>query len=280
MKGGMGSKVQLQPYDVELVRLLGGPFRLLTREQIETLLPGRSKGALNLRLGKLVEAGVLNVRENECGLRFYYLGWFGVKVLDPEGRDERIQRRIKETRTYSDGKLPHLQFVTWVQMKFFTAGREYKDYELVSWIPENAALWNELKKHGLSGEPDGYGEYVKSGTKFHVFAEADRGRYWGEPVRRKLEAYRRYAVSGLSMEHFSADAFRVLFITESKGRAKGLLRRLRSYPADLFWVSHNQDFFKRGLFDAYWTCHGSDVGHSLDEPVDPLPEPPEPSFNV
>ena len=273
----MGGKIHLQPDDVKFIRLLGGTFLLLDEAQAAELFGHRSSDWFRRRLKKLARDQWVNVREpdDERKVRFFYLGRRGQELLDPDSRNVKIQGRIKQARKFSEGELPHLRFVNSVHIKFGAAGRDYKDYELVSWIPQYAALWRALNADGLPVRPDGYAHYRKSGRDFHTFIEADRGSYRGEPVRKKLEGYWRYAASGRSVDHFSTSGFRVLFVTKSARRAKELIRAMSSYPSELFWVSVREEFLSQPLFHPHWQEHSSRVARSLDEPVEPLPEPPE-----
>ena len=269
----------LQPDDMRLIKLLGGTFLFLHEKQIFELFPDRSAGWFRRRLKKLVQDGWLDVRElgDEWTLPHYHLGRRGQNVLDPDSKNPKIQGRLTQARKFGDSELPHLQFSNWIHIKFGMASRDYDDYELVSWIPQYARLWNVLDSHGLSVQPDGYAHYRKSGREFHAFIEADRVRYRGEPMRRKLQGYWRYAVSERAEEHFSARGFRVLFVTEGQRRAKELLKATLTYPPQLFWVSARGEFQSNPLFHAHWKEHSSPVPHSLDEPTEDLPEPPMPT---
>src|SRR5260370_40225295 len=55
-------KLELQPDDLEILRLLNQDFLLLTNEQIRQFFPNRSQRAIDGRLQKLIKAGYLSVR--------------------------------------------------------------------------------------------------------------------------------------------------------------------------------------------------------------------------
>lgn len=176
----MKPKIRLQPDDRKLVRLLSDPFLLLSEKQILELFGGRPERSLTRRLSELEGAGVVNVREidnffGDAKDPFYYIGSEGVKIEEAASKNAKIQDRIRQARKVRDGALAHLRFANWIHIKFGTARREYEDYELVTWIPQYAPLWNVLNEHGLSVQPDGYAHYRKGGRDFHVFLEAERG---------------------------------------------------------------------------------------------------------
>jgi len=277
----MPEKIKLQPDDVELIRLLGATFLLLDRSHIAQLFPHRSERALNIRLTQLVRAGFLNRRQPrdfflDPRKPLYYLGSTGQRILDPDSNDPKIRSRLKQARDFSDTALPHFHFSTSIHVKFFAARRQYPDFDLITWIPQYAPIWAILNRHGFPLRPDGYLHYAKKPLTYHTFIEADRGTYRGQHLRKKLNAYHRYALSGRSMQHFSTPHFRVLFITETPSRAKYLVKLASPYPPDLFLVTTRQLFFSQPLFHPHWSSHSSTCFHSLDEPTEPLPDPPSP----
>ncbi len=273
-----GRRTELQPDDIELLRVLAGPFLLLNHRQIASLFPHRSQAALRKRLKKLARHGFLARREpedpfGEATLEAYFLGP-AAAALSEGTHDPRIGSQIHQARTISDIALPHLRLVSWIQIKFATAGRDYPDYGLDAWIPQYAPFWQILNRHGLAVQPDGYARYAKNRLTFHAFIEADRATYRGLHVEKKLRAYVRYAESGLARDHFSASAFRVLFVTDTTRRRDALLEAMSAFPSDLFWVSLRTDFLGESLFAPYWRSAGSSAPHSLDEPPTPVAPAP------
>lgn len=276
----MRRRVRIQPDDIELLRLLAGPFLLLNHRQIAELFPHRSAEWLRRRLKRLARDGFLGRREPEdplaeSMLEGYYLGHRAVEILSDESRERPLESQVRQARSISDIALPHLRLVTWIQVKFAMAGHHYPDYQLQAWIPQYAPFWGVLNRHGLAVQPDGYARYLKRGLTFHIFIEADRATYRGQHVEKKLRAYARYADSGLARDHFAAPAFRVLFITENTPRREALLDATSRFPPDLFWVTLRTDFLAEPLFAPYWRSAASTAPRSLDEPsslAGPAPE--------
>ncbi len=276
----MKGNIEIQSDDMRLVRFLARAFVMLNENQIAELL-GRPRRTVRRRLKRLVGAGMVSEREaegqgTESRALFYYLGTEGRKLVDPEGKDRKVQGRGAQARKTGTGKLGHMRMAAWIQAKFRTAGREYDDYRFEAWIPEDAEVWEVLLKQGVGLRPDGYARFVKGGECFQVFVEADRGSYRGDELGRKFEKYWRYVSSSFAEKHFGAGEFRVIFVTESEGRARELVRRAKRYGRDIFWVCVMDEFKRKGLFDAYWRCGSSEVRVSLDEVTGQLPEAPEP----
>ena len=263
--------LQLQPADIELVRLLREDFVLLTRSQICELFPGRSIRRTNFRLRKLRQAAYLS-RRYPAGMLvpkipLYYIGPRAAEALSRDPRDPGVLSRRKQALQLRDASLPHLLLVNSVHIKFLSASRHYSDFELLSWIPQYDSVWQTLNQYGFPLRPDGYGEYRKELLTLRFFLELDRGTERGRALHNKLAAYTEYARSGRFEEHFSASGFRVLFIPPTLRRARQLLRAISSHNPDLFWVTPADQFFHQPLFDPHWQCPNSDILYSLDIPL-------------
>jgi hypothetical protein len=278
----MTDNIVLQPDDRELLLLFSRDFLLLSDDAVAHLFPHRSPRALRMRLKKLAAAHFVQLFQPiessflSAARPLYYLGPKGQHILDPERKAARVQLRVKQARSVSVASLPHRLFADAIHITFRRAKWHYPDYTLLEYIPQYDPVWKTLLDHGLSVHPDGYAEYTKAGRTFHCFIEADRGTYRGIHLTKRLQAYAAYAKSGTFQLHFSSDSrFRVLFIATSPGRVRHLLHAARTCDPDLFWVATRQDFDLQPLFQAHWLLIGSSVPHALDEPLEPIPEPPD-----
>ena len=254
--------LKLQPRDLELLRMLLRDFGLLTRRQIGELFPERGLRRTNFRLHHLVQAGYLS-RRLPTGpmlqrIPLYYLGPSAAEALGLESSDPTVAVRRKQAAHLRDRALQHFMLTNSAQLRFLTAGRDYPDYELLSWIPHYDPLWNRLDRFDFRFRPDGYGEFRKDGSDFRVFIELDNATERGAALHKKLAAYHDYVTSGRYKDHFRADGFRVLFIPPTQRRANHLLRAMRLYLADLFWVASFDQFFRQPLFHPHWQSTVSD----------------------
>ncbi len=262
--------LRIQPRDVELLRLLLDHFGVLTRQQICDLFPGRGVRRTNRRLRKLIAAGFLS-RRNPFGyfverIPLYFLGPCAFDALSIEPTDARLAARRKQAAHLRDRALPHFLLTNEVHIKFLTAEREYPDYQLLSCIPGDDSLWNELNQYGFPLRPDAYLEYRKDSLHFCAFIELDRSTERAPRLHDKLAAYNDYAASGRFRDQFAAEHFRVLFIVPTTRRRHYLLRALKQYRAGLFFTSSYEDFFSRSIFEPYWISNASENLLSLSTP--------------
>lgn len=262
------SAVVLQPRDIELLRLLATEFILLTRAQIHRLFSGRSIRRTNFRLRQLRMHGYVSCRFPSALLApripLYYVGPRAGLALGAEPADPKFLARRRQALQLRDGALPHLLLVHSVHVAFLVAARDYPDYELLTWIPQHAPIWQTLNRYDFPLRPDGYGEIRKGQFVFRFFLELDRGSERGRALHHKLNCYLEYDRSGKFKDHFAAPTFRVLFIPPSIRRAGQLLRAMVSAPPGLFWVLPAQEFFSSPLFQPRWQCPGLDGQHPLD----------------
>src|SRR5437667_3617411 len=277
---------ELQPDDLEILRLLKQDFLLLTSEQICQFFPNRSRRAINGRLEKLIKAGYLSLRyPGKLFLRLnrpsYYLATKAIRILRTDPSDKQPLLRSQRSRDFNDTALLHLLFTNAVQIKFQTAGDQYPDCQLESWIQQYDPVWARLNRDGFHLRPDGLAKVWKGDRRFLYFIEADRGTYRGKHLEKRLALYARY-----SSKHpypttfeFKHPRFRVLFIAESPNRATRLLKTFAPYHPDLFWVTSWDPFSQQPLFEPHWRTCDSTTLRALDEPYQlpvELPEPPPP----
>jgi Replication-relaxation len=237
--------IQLQETDKYLIDLLAEDFLLLTREQIQQLIP-RSIRPTNKRLALLVEAKVLSRREPANQLSssppLYYLGEHAAiaRGWDPEPFKER---RIR-AKNFGDSYLPHLHLINSVHIKF----RAYKekDYEFGKWVAYDNPKSDDGRNVSL--RPDGRATFTKHSRSFTYFIEVDRGTERGEAIRKKIEQYHSLEKLG-EWNPSILEWFRVLFIATEVSRAKGLLKL---FPSETFWAATTGDVLSRPLFDEYW----------------------------
>src|SRR5260370_2018007 len=85
---------EIQPDDLEILRLLETDFLLLTSEQICQFFPNRSRRAINGRLQKLIKAGYLSLRYPgklflSLNRPSYYLGTKAIRILSTDPSDKQ-----------------------------------------------------------------------------------------------------------------------------------------------------------------------------------------------
>jgi len=239
--------IYLQERDRYLLELLSKDFLLLTREQIQELIP-RGLRRTNQRLALLAKHGYLARRDPVDRLSpstiFYYLGekaFDALNVDDPQP----IRDRRTRARTFGDSYLRHLHLINAVHIKFLV--NKEADYEFRSWTPYDNTEWEDVP--GLNLRPDGFVKFIKYGKPFCYFLEIDRGTERGESIRKKIRQYAQFDLADRFHAEFKHDWFRVLFITTEASRSLALLKL---FPSKIFWTAPIATVLLRPLFEPCW----------------------------
>ena len=249
----------LQKRDIALIRMLVEEFRILSREQIGELFPMGSISRLNFRLKQLHDAGYLSTRTlakmGKAVKYGYYLGPQAVELFDNPTEKNIAEDVRSQVPQLAESGLAHRMLVDSVHIRFLTAGREYPNCRLVTWVDQYSPWWEDMRKSGAPFQADGYGEYLMLlhfENLYTFFLEVDRGTERGRAIEEKIDRYIQYAESGRYEQQFAARPFRVLFVTTSKGRMRGLVKMMESRTDKLFWITTWDQFKQAKLFDAYW----------------------------
>ena len=147
-----------QSRDVALIRMLAENFRILNGEQIGELFPMGSVRRRNFRLKKLCDAGYLSTRSlvqmGNVTKHGYYLGPRAAELfVNPTERKIVNTIRVQVPQLAESG-LAHRMLVDSVHIRFLTAGREYPEYKLLTWIDQYSPWWQELEKYGVPVQAD------------------------------------------------------------------------------------------------------------------------------
>lgn len=154
----------LHPNDLELLRLLAGPFLLLARRQITELFPKESRRNVNYRLQRMIENGYITKRifpvsYSSPRIPLYLLGPKSAEALGLEPSSPQFTSQRRRALQLRDGAIPHFFMVTSVHIKFLMASQTVPDFELLSWIDQHDPIWGNLNSYGFPLRPDGYAEF-------------------------------------------------------------------------------------------------------------------------
>ena len=136
--------------------------------------------------------------------------------------------------------IQHAVFVAGIHAQLIILTRE-KSFTIPRWV-EGPTLWDKTTtSNGVSLpiRPDAFFTLAwPEGTgRAHYFVEADRGTMAHSRMREKLQAYAAWFQQAQHLKkHPTVKMFRVVTVTETRGRAKGLEAEYRSMmpPA---WLS-------------------------------------------
>jgi hypothetical protein len=226
------SKFQLVPSDLALLGYTH-ELRLATIEQVAALC-GRSYKRTQERLAKLEERGYL-ARLTRRPLRHIYgVGPEGVSLLIEHGYapKELALKRLRYTELKELG-IRHAVFVADVHVKVIQLVRA-RSFQLAKWV-EGPSLWDSVTTSNnvqIPIRPDALFTIARPAGeegRAHFFLEADRGTMAHSRMREKITGYAAYFHQQRHMKKFEGmKRFRVATITETRGRAQGLLNEFRS----------------------------------------------------
>ena len=255
--------------DKALVRLLAEDFRLLTREQIDELLPAKSPGEGDHRVRQLCAAGYLSSRpcpeserRTEVG---FFLGPRAWELFDDPAEKGVLMSLHKEAADIDPSQIRRRLLVDSVHIRFLTASRHYPECQLLTWVDRYSPSWQSLRDYGVPVEADGYGEYIllmRFDSLFTFFLEADCTDD-AQALKEKIDRYIAFAASGAYERQFAAPPFRVLFLAATESQLRGILRLVASDADNLFWITTWTAFKRAKLFDAYWVRPRHAGCHSL-----------------
>lgn len=101
----------------------------------------------------------------------------------------------------------------------------------------------------------------------HFFLEVDLGTMTYFRFKGKLEAYKRFRESGASFTHYGTKNFRVLIVTTTLTRMRGIKRTIEAVGGSkFFWVTTTDrlDLWQTKTFlDQIWEVAGDNDKHVL-----------------
>ena len=168
-----------QERDLALIRALAEDFRILTREQIEELIPRGSSRRVNFRLKQLREAGYLAFRPlptiGPASTGGYFLGPRAAELFDPSEKGAVAAIRDQAAKLAASG-LEHRMLVDSIHIRFRGAFRNHPDCKLFTWIDQYSDWWTELRRYGVPVQADAYAEYL-------IFFGGSSGKFVGKLIR-------------------------------------------------------------------------------------------------
>jgi hypothetical protein len=266
----MADRAIIQDRDMSLLRALAEDFRLLTREQIGELFPMGSTSRLNFRLKQLRDAGFLSARlvavEGTVAKHAYYLGPRAHTVFDDPAEQRIVASLRMQAAQLSESSFAHRFLVDSAHIRFLTAGRQYPNYRLLTWVDQYSHWWKSFRDYGVPCQSDGYGEFLMLlyfDSLFTFFLEVDRGTERGQSIRDKIDRYIAYGDSGDYQRRFAAKTYRVVFIASDSRRAESILKIIETKTDRYFWVTSWEHFRAAKLLDSYWLRPHRPGLHSL-----------------
>ena len=217
--------------DVDIVRFIH-ELRLATIDHVATLTSRSYKRTAD-RLAKLGSEGYLKYVAKRPHKLVYAIGRTGAVLLVEQGFAPRdlAERRLRD-HELKDLGIKHALLVAEIHARviMLTRGRPFA---LTRWT-EGSSLWDRVTTANnvdLPVRPDALFSlaWTEGKGRAHFFLEADRGTMAHSRMREKVTAYAAYFQQQRHVKKYEGiKNFRVVTISESRGRAAALADEYRS----------------------------------------------------
>lgn len=214
----------LQPRDTEILKAVY-EYRFLTGEQIRNLCGFNCRKRTNNRLRKLFDNGFLSRRlfvshfERQI---LYFLGPEAIEtIVSKTGLDplEVRRKRLKALKT-RDSFLGHFLSINNFRYSLEVCSRKNPQLKTEAW-KYKPALFSEEEARIY---PDAYFRLRYSEKTQPFFLEIDRSVESRKRIRKKMEDYLDYGLSGDFERQFGFKYFRLLIVCKTLVRLKTILR--------------------------------------------------------
>ncbi len=209
--------MKLTARDIQVVKDIA-LSHVLTRDHIIELGYFSSITRANTRLRGLIACGLIQRLPTP---------FFGQSIYCPGKRaphvvGEKIAPLIRR-RAESPRFLQHAMCVTNVRLalvKRGSTGWRFEQQATASFASKQK--WDEVRPDGLSLTPSGL-----------VAVEVDLGHVPTQKLKQKLHSYQTFARTGTCRDHWQAETFSLLFVTNSDTRAHRIRRLVQAFDIDI-----------------------------------------------
>lgn len=214
----------LQPRDTEILKA-AYEYRFLSGEQIRNLCGFNCRKRVNNRLRKLFDNGFLSRRLFISHFKkqiLYFLGPKAVEIiisrtgLDPQEIRKKRDRALK-TR---DSFISHFLSINNFRYSLEICSRKNSQMKTEIWKYKPALFSEEEAKI----YPDAYFRLGYSDKTHNFFLEIDRSTESRKRIRKKIDDYLSYGLSGDFQRQFGLQYFRLLIVCKTSARLRTLLR--------------------------------------------------------
>lgn len=216
-------------------------LRLATIDHLAALSK-RSYKQTQKRLSKLEERGYLTLVAKRPHKHVYAIGREAVPVLIEHGYapKELSEKRLRDNELKELG-IKHAVFISDIHVRVLKIAQA-RSLEIVNWV-EGKSLWDTVttsEGEPVPIRPDAWFTLAaRDGGKWHYFLEADRGTMAHSRMRAKIQGYAAYFQQQRHVKKYPGmKVFRVATITETRGRAEGLLSEFRSMMAPAWLTAY------------------------------------------
>lgn len=241
------SKLLLQARDRHLLKE-AAILKVFDRKQAQIFAGFRSESRANVRLPKLVSAGLLHryffASEKGGKKSIYSLSKKGALLA---GVSFSGIKRSKDKLLVGDLFINHQMHINEIYLQV--------KYKLPEALPFKFKRWL-VPKLPLSGAsriiPDAYFQIESTAKQTSSFLECDLGGESSKVWRQKIEEYLAFATTGEFQKHFRETQFRVVVVTTTERRMQALANLIARYTDKIFWLSTFELINLSGFWSSVW----------------------------
>ena len=255
-----------QPRDAEILKSVFR-YRFLIGEQIKSLCGFSSQKRTNDRLRKLFDNRFLSRRLFINGFDkevLYFLGPKSIEFISAQTGIDPLKVKRKRTKSLKarDSFLFHLLFINNFRYCLETAKGFNPKAGIETWKYKPALFSNEEKKIF----PDAYFRIKHQEKDYNFFLEIDHSTESGKRIKKKVESYLDYGLSGDFEKQFGFTYFRLLIVSKTLVRLKSLLRTIEKVTdKSFFWLTIEKNISPEKISDKIWSRSNANGLFSLLE---------------
>lgn len=241
MNGSKRGGLVLQERDRLLLSELG-TMRVIDRELAEVVGKFGSITRANVRLLKLVQAGLLR-KFFVWPKAFYGLSETGARLAGVPARGPKARGQSLAL----DSFLAHQLAVNRIHCAFKYRAAPMPDVGFSRWVGFQESIASTLQLI-----PDGYVEMSTPSGALAMFVEVDLGNESLAVWRRKASNYLQLALTGECERRFGQQRFRVLVLADSERRLQSIRSAIAEITDKLFWFTTLESVNQEGLYARVW----------------------------
>lgn len=254
----------LQPRDMEILKTVSA-FSFLNSGQVAELCGFKCRKRANDRLRKLFDNGLLSRRLLVTCSEKQLLYFAGPKAIDLiAGRTGACPDRVRKKR------LKALKARDSFLLKFLTVNNFRCAFEISALKGEPVRIEEFRYKPALFLDeetklfPDAYFRFGYDGSSHNLFLTADRAAESSKRIKKRIENYLEYGISGECEKQFGCRYFRLLIICQSAARLKSILKMIERVTDKSFcWLTVEKNISPEKILSRIWLRPNTEGSHSL-----------------
>ena len=242
-------------------------YRFLDPEQVAGLCGFNSRKRANDRLRKMFDAGHLSRRlllDNSGRKVLCFPGPKAAEILaSASSRDpSEIRKKRMKVLKVRDSFLSHFVLVNWFHYSLEVALKCCPLAAIEDWSYKKVLFMSDERRL----YPDAYMRFRHDGEVRNCFLEVDRSIESRQRIRKKIEFYLDYGLSGDFENRFGPGHFRLLIVCKTMERLKSLSKIVQSVTDKSFcWLTVSRNVSPGRILNRIWRRSNKEGEYSLIE---------------